>query len=365
MRILRRRFVIYLGFVLALAIVGVISSRVTLPDNRFYIDAADHMITPGCAEIHCFRVLVPWTLGALPGNWLFKWKAYAVLANAGAVLAVFDLALFFGLTRRASIIAGALTAFGFGSFGTLWQPYNSDPLMFWWSPIVMRWALENRMAAAGTLASVGVFAKEFIVVPMAIAGIADARERRWGRAVRAVVAGAIAFGVWLGLQAFLRIQFDYTFGPNLSPRFLEGSYLVFWLREMSVNGALAAMFNEFGPIWLLFPFGWLAASPKLRRVAIAALPLAGLYAYLQQPDRALWNFHFITSPLAALVLESMSPAFVWSFLGLYALAYLKVGAEVSFVPQSRYAYAVGLVMAIAAAVTFMRARRESPVVQPS
>ncbi len=361
----RGRLRLYVGFVLALAVVGFIASRDRLPDNGFYIDAAERMITPGCAEIHCFRVLVPWTIGLIPGNWLFKWKVYAVLANAGAALAVFDLALLFGLTRRGSIIAGALTAFGFGSFGTLWQPYNSDPLMFWWSPIVMRWALEGRIAAAGCLASVGVFAKEFIVVPFAISGIADARDGRWGRAFRAAAAGAIAFMVWLGLQLFLRRQYGYTFGPNLSPKFLEGSYLVFWLGEMSARGALAAMFNEFGAIWLLFPLGWLAASRELRRVVIAALPIAAVYAYLQQPDRALWNFHFLTSPLAALVLESMSPAFAWSFVAAYLFAYLKVGAEVAFVPQSRYAHAVGLVMAMVAAVAFIRARRERLVVAPS
>jgi hypothetical protein len=362
---MRDRLRLYLAFVLALAIVGVFASRVRLPDNRFYINASDRMINPGCAEIHCFRVLVPWTIGAIPGDWLFKWKAYAVLANAAAAIAVFDLALFFGLTRRGSIIAGALTAFGSGSFGTLWQPYNSDPLMFWWAPIILRWVLEDRMAAATALASVGVFAKEFIVVPFAIAGIADARDLRWGRAFRAALAGGVAFLVWLGLQFFLRTQFGYTFGPNLSPKFLEGSYLVFWLSQMSVRGALSAMFNEFGPTWILIPLGWAAASPQLRRIVIAALPIAALYAYLQQPDRALWNFNFLTSPLAALVLEVMSPAFVWSFLAVYVVAYLKVSAEVAFMPQGRYAFAVGLVMAIAAAATFIRSRRQQPVVQPS
>lgn len=361
----RGRLALYVGFVLALSVVGFIASRVRLPDNSFYITAAERMITPGCGEIHCFRVLVPWTIGALPGPWLLKWKGYAVLCNAAAAITVFDLSLFFGLHRRASIIAGALTAFGFGSFGTLWQPYTSDPLMYWWTPLVMRWALEDRMAAAGLVASVGVFAKEFVVVPFAIAGIADARERRWSRAFRAAAAGAIAFTVWLALQMFLRLRFGYTFGPNLSPRFLEGSYLVFWLTEMSPRGALSAMFNEFGPIWLLIPVGWLAAPRELRRVVVAALPVAGLFAYLQQPDRALWNFHFLTSPLAALVLESMTNAFVWVFLAVYACAYLKVGAEVGFVPQSRYAYAVGLVLALVAALKFIRSRRAQPMVEPS
>ena len=359
------RFALYVKFALALAVVGFIASRVRLPDNRFYIRAAEQMITPGCAEIHCFRVLVPWTIGALPGNWLLKWKAYAVLCNAAAAITVFDLSLFFGLNRRASIIAGALTAFGFGSFSTLWQPYNSDPLMYWWAPVVMRWALEDRTAAAGLLASVGVFAKEFSVVPLAIAGIAAAGDRRWSRAFRAAAAGAIAFGAWVALQLFLRLRFGYTFGPNLSPRFFEGSYLFFWLHEMSPRGALSAMFNEFGPIWLLIPLGWLAAPRELRRVVVAAVPIVGLYAYLQQPDRALWNFHFLASPLAALVLESTTNAFVWVFVAVYAFAYLKVGAEVAFVPQARYAYAVGLVLALAALVTFMRSRRERPPVEPS
>jgi hypothetical protein len=359
------RFRLYLAFVVALAVVGVIASRVVLPDNRFYIQAADRMINPGCAEIHCFRVLVPWTIGAIPGNRLFNWKAYAVLSNAAAALAVFDLCLFLGLTRRASIVAGALTAFGFGSFAAIWQPYQSDPLMYWWSPVVMRWALDDRLAAAGLLACVGVFAKEFIVVPFGIAGIADARDGRWGRAFGAAAAGAIAFCVWLGLQVFLRTRFGYTFGHNLSPRFFEGSYLFFWLGQMSPRGALSAMFNEFGPIWVLIPLGWLAASRELRRVCIATLPIAALYAYLQQPDRALWNFHFLTSPLAALVLDSMSTAFISVFVAVYAFAYLKVGAEVGFVPPARYAYAVGLVLALTAAAKFLRTRRPSPVVQPS
>jgi hypothetical protein len=361
------RLRLYLAFVLVLAVVAVFASRVRLPDNRFYINASDRMINPGCAEIHCFRVLVPWTVGAIPGNWLFKWKAYAVLCNAAAGIAVFDLCLFFGFTRRASIVAGALTAFGGGSFGTLWQPYNSDPLMFWWAPVIMRWALQDRMFAAGLLACVGVFAKEFIVVPFGISAFADAGNGQWGRAFRAVAAGIAAFCVWIGLQIVLRTQYGYTFGPNLSPRFFEGSYLLFWIDQMSVRGAASAMFNEFGAAWLLIPIGWLAAPRELRRVIIATLPIAALYAYLQQPDRALWNFNFLTSPLAALVLDSMSTAFISVFVAVYAFAYLKVGAEVSFIPQARYAYAVGIVLAIVAVVNFLRARRvgPAPVVQPS
>jgi hypothetical protein len=62
------RWRLYLAFVIALAVVGFISSRERLPDNRFYIQASERMINPGCAEIHCFRVLVPWTIGAIPAT---------------------------------------------------------------------------------------------------------------------------------------------------------------------------------------------------------------------------------------------------------------------------------------------------------
>ena len=116
---------------------------------------------------------MPWVVGAFPGPDLLRFKAYGVLCNAAAAVALFDLSLAFGLSRRASLIASALTAFGFGTFYTLFEPYMSDPLMFWLTPVVMRLALEDRAGLACAIACVGVFAKEFIVVPLAIVGGAD------------------------------------------------------------------------------------------------------------------------------------------------------------------------------------------------
>lgn len=360
------RLAAYLMLVAVLSAVAFISSRLRLPDTFFYTSAAEQGVVPGCAEIHCFRILIPWTIGALPGPALLKWKSYGVLCNAAAAIAVFDLCLVFGLSRRASTIAAALTVFGFGSFYTLFEPYTSDPLMFWLTPLVMRLALEDRASVAGAIACVGVFAKEFIVVPIAIVAIADAIGRRWERAFRLAVACAAAFAVWLALHLFLRFQFGYTYGPNKSPRLFAGSYLFFWLRHMSPRGAASAMFNEFGPAWLLIPVGWLSAPRKLRQLIVAALPLACVFSYVQQPDRALWNFNFFTSPLAALVLEPLPNVFVAAFLAVFAFANLKVGAQVSFIPPARYAFAVGLVLAVIAIFGYMRSRRLTPaVVEPS
>ena len=45
--------------------------------------------------------LVPWLLAPLPGPSLVKWKAYAVVSNAAAAVAVFALCVTFGLSTRA------------------------------------------------------------------------------------------------------------------------------------------------------------------------------------------------------------------------------------------------------------------------
>src|SRR5215217_3153464 len=90
------RLAAFLLLVAGLSAVAFISSRLRLPDTFFYTTAAERGVVPGCAEIHCFRILIPWTIGALPGPALLKWKAYGVLCNAAAAIAVFDLCLIFG-----------------------------------------------------------------------------------------------------------------------------------------------------------------------------------------------------------------------------------------------------------------------------
>lgn len=349
-----RRARAFVAMVLLLGLIASVTSRLRLPDSFFYTDAEAARIIPGCAEIHCFRVLVPWTLGVLPGSSVVKWKAYAVLANAAAGIAVFDLSLVLGLTVRTAAIAMALSAFGFGSLLTMFEPYTSDPLMFWLSPVVTRLAIDDRAGLAAGVAAIGVFAKEFIVAALGIPGLMFAAVHQWARARRIVAAAAAAFVVWLAVQAWLRLAFGYSYGPNRSPKLTAGSYLYVWLSNMSARGALSAMYNEFGAVYLLAPAGWLAAPPLLRRLALAAVPVAVVFAYVQQPDRALYNFHYLTSPLAAIALGSLSNGLVGLFLALYIAANMKVGGQVAFMPQARYAFALTAVLAVAAIVAHRR-----------
>jgi len=325
------------------------SSRQRLPDSFYYERAAAQTIVPGCAEIHCFRPLVPWVLGLFPPG-VATWKAYAVLCDVGATLAVFDLAVLFGMTVRASTIAAALSAFGFGPLYTLFEPFTSDPLMFWLAPLTTRQLLSDRIGGAAALTCLGVFAKEFIVAPVVIVAVADAMAGRAARARRAVVVATLAFCIWLGLNFSLRYMFGYTYGDNKSPRLFAGSYLVFWLTHEELATSMAAMFVEFGALYLLIPFGFRRAPRPLRNLAVAAIPFACVFAYVQQPDRALWNFHYLTSPLSALVLERLPNVAVIAFVLLFGLANLRVGAQVLAMPPAKYALALTVALAVAAIV---------------
>jgi hypothetical protein len=338
---------------IALGAIAAATSQQRLPDSFYYERIAEQTIVPGCGEIHCFRPLVPWTLGLLPAG-LAKWKAYAVLGNVGAALAVFDLCLLFGMTRRASAIAASLSALGFGSLYTLFEPFTSDPLMFWLAPLTTRALLYDRAGHAAALTCVGVFAKEFVVAPVVIVALADARAGRWAGVRRAVIVAGLAFVVWLTLHYWLMHAYGYTYGDNKSPRLSSGSYLVFWLRHETVRGALSAMFVEFGALYLLIPFGFRRAPRRLKELVVAAIPIACVFAYVQQPDRALWNFHYLTSPLSALVLERLPNVLVVAFVVLFGVAYLRIGAQVMAAPEAKYALALSLALAVAAIVADLR-----------
>jgi len=349
----RRRWAAAAGLAAILGAIAAAASPQRLPDSYYYERIAAQTIIPGCAEIHCFRPLVPWTLGLLPPT-VVKWKAYAVLCNAGAAIAVFDLCLLLGMTVRAALLAGSLSAFGFGSLYTLFEPFTGDPLMFFLGPLVTRWALQDRMALAGGAATLGVFAKEFVVAPIVIVALAAARAGRRALARRAVRAAAAAFIVWLGLQFSLMYGLGYTYGDNHSPKIFEGGYVVYWLRHESLAASAAAMFVEFGALYLLIPFGYFRAPRPLQELAIAAIPIACVFGYVQQPDRALWNFHYLASPLSALALEALPNVFAVAFVVLFALANMRIGAQVSGIPEARYALALTLVLALAAIVVDRR-----------
>lgn len=339
-------------FLLCAAVLAAIAWRSPVPDRAtdrgIYELSASEMIVPGCNEIHCFRLLVPWTLGRLPGPSQLKWKAVAVVANAAAAVAVLLLSLSWGLPARTARIAAVVSALGFGSLYTLHDAFTADPVMYALGPMVLLLLNQERLMWVGAIAMAGVTAKEFVVAPLVMFSAAAWLEHRRALAYRVLALAAGAFAIWFALQLILMLSFNYSYGNNPSTHLLSGGYLRAWFQAVSPRSAVSALFIEFGAVWLLAPAGWLLAPAVLRRITVIALPFVALFSYVQQPDRALWNFHFIASPLAALSLARMPAVLAWTILGAYALANLRVGAQLTDVPAARFALAVSVLLSAAA-----------------
>jgi hypothetical protein len=336
------------AFVALAVVLGVIAS-LSPPtrddsDRPTYELTAARLIIPGCDQLHCFRVLVPWVLGRLPGESLLKWKTYAASCNAAAAIAVFLLARRWGVSRRAAQYAVIASAFGFGSLYALYDPFTSDPLMFLIGPLVLWLLAIEREAVAGGLAALATLAKEFAVVPLYIHAVAQWMEGRRAVAVRATMMAVAAFAVWVGLQVWLRVAYGYTFGGNPSADPLHGGYLWWWYSHLNPMVALFAMAAEFGVLWMLAPMGWRFAPAALRHATLAAMLPAAALLYLQQPDRALWNFHFVVTPLAGLALARVPAALAVATLLAFAAVNLRVGSQLSFMPASRATFGVSLVL---------------------
>jgi hypothetical protein len=343
------------AFAVALGVLAWLSplpDRVT--DRDIYEATASRGIVRDCTDLHCFRVLVPWMLGPLPGPSIVKWKAYAAISNAVAAVAVFQLCLAFGFSRRAATLASVLSAFGFGSLYTLHDTFTADPLMYALGPVMTTALVRDRIGLAGAIGAVGVLAKEFAAVPLYVFAAAQGAVRARAIAARALAAANGVFIIWLALQLTLTLAFNYGYGDSTSTHLLSGGGVGPWYAKQSPRGALSAVFNEFGALYLLAPAGFLLAPPIVRRLAIASIPPAALFAYVQQPDRALWNFHFLVAPLAALVLERAPAAIAWTTVALFVAANLRVGAQLAFVPAARFALAASVIFAAAAIVLSAR-----------
>jgi len=340
----------------ALAVIAVLSPEPDrLTDRPIYETTANQTIVPDCTDLHCFRVLVAWTLGAIPGPSLIKWKTYAVLANASAAMAVLALGRTWGLSSRAALMAALLSAFGFGSLYTLHDVFTSDPLMFALGPIVVWLLWHERVAVAAAVASIGVLAKEFVAAPLYVFAALAFVEHRRTLAWRTLAAANCALITWLLLQFVLMLRFNYGYGDNSSTHLLSGGYLATWLSKQSAAGAVSAMVNEFGVLWLLAPIGLLIAPPSVQVFALGCIPVALVFGYVQQPDRALWNFHFIVTPLSALVLHRLNPAIAWTTIAAFAFANLRLGAQLPMVPAARFALVLSALLALAGLVMAWRA----------
>src|SRR5262249_22532668 len=163
--------------------------------------------------------------------------------------------------------------------------------------------------------------------------------RQWSSAARILAMALGATLVWVWLQLWLMIAFNYSYRSNKSADLIHGGDMVIWWSEMGLRGGLKALFASLGALIVLTPIGCMRAGRDLRLLAVATMPAALVLCYVQQPDRALWNFHYAMIPLAVLAIERLPDLWCWLFIGAYGLANLRTGAQLQFMPNARYALA--------------------------
>ena len=316
----------FLAIVLVLGAIAAIGNTPQFADRDIYQTIGRQLIVLDCHDVHCYRLLPAPFIEPLPGPSLLKWKLYAVLANAAAAIALGRLCLVLGLSARASVFATWIAAIGFGPMQSVLDPYTSDPVMYLLAPLMMADLLADRLARAGLIGSLGVLAKEFAAAPLWIFTLLSALRRRWDTAMRAALAATTATLVWFALQTTLMTLYNYSYGNNPSViRLLEGGYFKVWMTALGWPRGLAALFMTFGPLFVLMPAGFMRADRTLRLLAVASAPAMAAFVYVQQPDRALWNFHFVAIPIAILALEALPDRLCWLFIAAFGIANLKLG----------------------------------------
>jgi hypothetical protein len=348
-------------FAILVVLLGLIAAAGRPPassDSDVYQQIGRHVVVFDCSDIHCFRPLVAVVLEHLPGPSLVKWKAYAVLSLAAAAIAVGRLCLLLGFPARTAGFAVAIAAFGYGPLQSLFDPYTSDPAMYLVAPLIITDLIGGRVQRAGWMGTIGVLAKEFAAAPLWIGSWMAAIERRWQTALRIALAATAATLVWLALQTALMTLYNYRYGDNPSVDLLHGGYFRAWVHALGPLRAAEYLFMALGPLYVLFVAGWSRTTPTLRHLAIASLPAAVAFLYVQQPDRALWNFHFVVIPVAVTVLAELPDAACWAFIGTFAIANLRLGVPqpAFFGPVRVVMIAVSIALAMAAAVKHQRRR---------
>jgi hypothetical protein len=350
------------------AVLGAIARSAPPPassDRDMYERVGRQVLIPGCSDIHCFRILVAGVLEHLPGPGLVKWKTYAVLANTGAAIAVGQFCTLLGLSASAAIAAAWICALGVGSLYTLFDSYTSDPLMYMLGPLMAVAVWQGRTARAGVMGAVGVFAKEFAWAPLWIFTTMATLERRWHAVARLLPAAIAVTAIWAVMHVGLMWWLHYDHGVTRSTHFTEGGYWAMWINSVGVKGAAIYLFLTFGALYVLCAAGLVLGGRSLRLLALASIPMVAAFLYVQQPERALWNFHFIVIPIAAVALQQLPDAAIAAFTASFGLANLRFGAQLPIPAIARMSLLASLVVAVVAVTLSFIKRTPSPIVQPA
>ena len=311
----------------AAAIAAIWRQPTYVTDRDIYQQIGRSLIVPDCSSLHCTRVLVASVLESLPMPSLLSWKLYAVVANTIAALGTARLGRRFGLSERASWFAAALVALGRGSQLTLFDPYTADPFIYALVPWMMLALLGGRFWLAGIAGAIGVFGKEFAAAPLWIVTFYALLARRRDVAARAGLAALCVSTLWLSFQLVVALRYNYSYGGNPSSQLQSGGYLVTWIQSLGWAHAFASLVLHFGPLLFLASVGWGRSPRLLRQLAIASIPVVVVLTYVQQPDRAWWNFEWALAPLASFAVERKPGWRAVLFIASYAVVNLPAFSE--------------------------------------
>lgn len=311
-----------LALVLGAVAFGLSPDYVT--DRDTYEQVGRQLIIPDCSNLHCTRVLVAWVIEQLPGESIIKWKAYSVLGNLLAAWGIYLLCRRFGLGGSAARAAAVMSALGPGAQLTALDPHTSDPLIYGAVPWLVLLLLDGRFALVAACAAIGVWAKEFAVAPLWVFAIFGGLLRRTDIVLKSAAGAALASAVWIGLQLWFILALNYSYGGNSSARIFEGGYLLTWIRWIGPVQAIGAMVLHFGPLAWLVAAGFRRSPRELKLLALAGAPAALVFAYVQQPDRAIWNFQFVMLPLAAVTFQGAPLRLRATWLTAFAISHLPI-----------------------------------------
>jgi len=317
-----RAVAVALALILGTLAFGLAPDYIT--DRDTYEQVGRQLIIPDCSNLHCTRVLVAWVIEQLPGDSLLKWKTYAVLGNLLAAWGIFWLSRRFGLDPTASRAAAVLSALGPGAQLTALDPHTSDPLIYGVAPWLVLLLLDGRFAIVTAGAVVGVWAKEFAAAPLWIFAAYGVLQRRTDLLVKSAAGATLASATWMGLQLWFILGYNYSYGGNSSARVLEGGYLLTWIEGIGPLRAIGAMVLHFGPLAWLAVAGFRRSSRELKLLALASVPALSMFVYVQQPDRAIWNFQFVLLPLAAVMFQGTPLWLRATWLTGYAVSHLPI-----------------------------------------
>ncbi len=364
MHLTRRTLAHAIAIVVVLGGIAAVTPQPGSTDRDFYQRMGHRVLIRDCGDIHCFRTLVAVVLEHVPGPSDLKWKTYAVLANAIGALAVGRFCSLLGLSASVATAASWISALGAGSLYSVYNCYTSDALMYMLGPLMAVAVWEGRPARAGVLGAIGVFAKEFAAAPLWIFTAMTVLTHRFRAAVRLLPISSAVTLAWLTLQAGLMAFQNYRYGSTRSAEWFSGAFLATWMNSVG-SLAVTYLFISFGALYLLLPVGLFLGGRDLRRLAVAAVPAIAAFVYLEQPERAIWNFHFIVIPIAAVALQGLPDWAIATFAASFGIANLRFGAQLPIRSAARVSLLLSLTVAAATVLLSLWRRTSRPINAPS